>query len=141
MCRNGTNTKRSVVYLNHSAGRYALLQPTHNHFLQFFFSEQRQVIDNGYEKNREDSLVYLMPEKQIPLTHRRQRRERTQGSLSGTMHGEQFPFSCLTSNSHTPQKSQHPSLDLWCCHLVYRDLLARPKNQNILKHIALGPQN
>lgn len=62
MCRNGTNTKRSVVYhgLNHSSGICALLQPTHNHFLQFFFSEQRQVIDNGCEKEqrRQPGLSY-----------------------------------------------------------------------------------
>lgn len=46
----------------------------------------------GVKKNREDSLVYLMPEKQILLTHRCQRRERTQGSLIGTMHGRTVFF-------------------------------------------------
>lgn len=46
----------------------------------------------GVKKNRKDSLVYLMPEKQIPPTHRCQRRERTQGSLIGTAHGRTLSF-------------------------------------------------
>lgn len=127
--------------INPCSGSCGSPQPTHNLFLQLFFPKQRKVLDAGQNQEKEQKG-------QTDLPHARRAGPTCTGVSGKRNYRAERLSSCVESRSlfsalhlvavHL-RSSDNQSLDFWSCHFCI-NLLPRPKDKSILKHISLGTQ-